>query len=197
MGSVAKAGPKGQITLPETMRSFFAEGEEVEVFQHQHHVALWKRWEKVLEARGGKQKVTRKNAYLEAAKRISRVVEKLATASPEVALYLGGYVVECRLKWSVCVQWGKDYLDEAEYLIGQYAGCEYSLTGGSGHDLKLLLELAGDQALLNEKAFHEAWDLCLQWTTNWRYWLPRNTVKVADTYLTAFRTVYEKLGEAR
>jgi hypothetical protein len=141
-------------------------------------------------------KVTRANTYLEASRRFSRAASGLLPSSPQVALYLGGYIVECRLKWAVCGQWGLQHLHEAERRLSQLAGRDYNLTGAQGHDLDLLLRCAGDQGLLTEQGFYDAWQRCLEWSVDWRYWVPASTIREAGAYLGAFELVAQRLEEA-
>jgi hypothetical protein len=141
-------------------------------------------------------KVTRANVYLEASRRFSRAVSELLLNSPQVALYLGGYIVECRLKWAICELWGLQYLEEAENCVSQATGRDYRLTGGNGHDLGILLICAGGQGLLNEREFYNAWQRCSEWSVSWRYWIPAATTRDARTYAAAFELVAQRLEEA-
>jgi hypothetical protein len=54
------------------------------------------------------------------------------------AIYLGGYVVECMLKWAICQRQRIIYL---ENLPDQKL--PERLTGARGHDLNFLLEVSG------------------------------------------------------
>ncbi len=189
MANVTRAGRDGLIQLPPEAADFFAEGEEIEVMQYTRHLGLWKRWQG--------RKVTRGTVYSTAAEKYAAIVDRLMGTDPEVALYLAGYIVECRLKWAVCEQWGVTYLDEAEHMIARQEGREYGLTGGGGHDLELLLRLAGNQALHSDEGFHDAWGLCMRWSTDWRYRVPQSILKGAEEHIKAFRSVDTWLKEAR
>lgn len=198
MGTNTRAGRGGLIQLPGPMAGFFMEGEEIEALHYSHHIGLWKRWQRKRDHGDPSSKTTRATVYWNAADRYTAVVATLKQAGlPEVALYLAGYIVECRLKWAVCQQWDVRHLDEAEYMIAQREGREHGLTGGSGHDLELLLRLAGDQGLLNDRDFADSWRLCTHWSPNWRYWMPLNTVSQSAAYFVAFQLVDARLKEAR
>lgn len=69
--------------------------------------------------------------------------EYLEEAHPAGAIYLGGYVVECMLKWAICQRHGKIYLEELpDQKLSE------RLTGARGHDLDFLLEVSGLRPLL-------------------------------------------------
>ena len=200
MGTKVKAGVGGAIQLPDPAAGFFADGEDIEVRVYAHHIGLWKPFRPTSIANTPSSKATHKNAFKEAAQRFDSVLDALNVKSePEckVALYLGGYIVECRLKWAICEEWGVTQLSDAEYRFAQQDGHEYSLTGGRGHDLELLLRCANHQGLLGDRALHRAWGLCLQWSTAWRYSTPRDVLGRSVEYLTAYRAIDGWLKGAR
>ena len=189
-------GPGGTVTLPEPQAGFFQEGEQIEVAQYRHHVALLKGWDRISEGRGaGLPLRARRSMYDAAHKRMEAAVPALEHTQPEMALYLAGYLVELRLKVLVCDQWGVQYLDEAQYRIARVEGTEYDLTGGHGHSLELLLQLAGCQAMLNDHKFSDAWRCVGEWNTTWRYHVPEGVRKASAHYVNSFRAVAEMLSE--
>ncbi|MGH7456410.1 MAG: hypothetical protein ACRENG_33985 [bacterium] len=85
----------------------------------------------------------RASVYRQAA--IARLAEAeyLKEAHPAGAIYLGGYVVECMLKWAICQRKGIIYFDD---LPDQQLA--ERLTSARGHDLDFLLKISGLHPLL-------------------------------------------------
>jgi hypothetical protein len=82
------------------------------------------------------RQVIRVNVYRQAA--IARLAEAeyLKNAHPAGAIYLGGYVVECMLKWAICRRNGVMYLEDLpdQKVVDR-------LISGRGHNLDFLLDV--------------------------------------------------------
>lgn len=87
----------------------------------------------------------RATVYRQAA--IARLAEAeyLKDAYPSGAIYLGGYVVECMLKWAICQRKGTIYLEDLpDQKLSE------RLTSARGHDLEFLLDSSGLRPFLEE-----------------------------------------------
>lgn len=118
-----------------------------------------------------KAKVVRKGVFLAAYRRLRRDLAGLPERCPDTAVYLAGYLLECRLKVRVCEQRQVDRLDEANAQINNEETAagrrSVDLLGRDGHNLELLWRLAG---LASRSG---AWSAQLKeacrWDVAWRY----------------------------
>jgi len=85
----------------------------------------------------------RASVYRQAA--IARLAEAeyLKKEHPAGAIYLGGYVIECMLKWAICQRHGKIYLED----LPDQKSAE-RVIGARGHDFDFLLDVSGLRPLL-------------------------------------------------
>jgi hypothetical protein len=112
--------------------------------------------------------------------------EYLEEAHPAGAIYLGGYVVECMLKWAICQRHGKIYLKDL-----QDQKLSERLTSARGHDLDFLLGVSGLRPLLQtNKKLYDAFIQIEKWNVKLRY-----NPKIGD-FRAAFRFL-TGVGELR
>jgi hypothetical protein len=124
----------------------------------------------------------RASVYRQAA--IARLAEAeyLEEAHPAGAIYLGGYVVECMLKWAICQRHGIIYLEDLpDQKLSE------RLTGARGHDLGFLLDVSGLRpSLERNRKLYEAFIQMSKWSVKLRY----------DPKLGDFRAAVRFLGGA-
>ncbi len=121
----------------------------------------------------------RASVYRQAA--IARLAEAeyLKEAHPAGAIYLGGYVVECMLKWAICQRHGVIYLDDlSDQKLSE------RLTGARGHDLEFLLDASGLRPLLeSDDKLYPAFSQVLIWNVALRYNPKAGDVETASQFL--------------
>jgi hypothetical protein len=125
----------------------------------------------------------RANVYRQAA--IARLAEAeyLKAAHPAGAIYLGGYVVECMLKWAICQRHRVIYL---ENLPDQKSA--ERLTGTRGHDLEFLLDVSGLRPLLkSNKLLYNAFIQMSIWSVALRYNPKAGDIRSAVRFLAGVR----------
>jgi len=131
----------------------------------------------------------RASVYRQAA--IARLAEAefLKKAHPAGAIYLGGYVVECMLKWAICKRNGIIYLDD---LPDQKLADR--LTSARGHDLDFLLDVSGlKQLLKSNNRLYEAFAQVSAWNVTLRYDPQAGNFRSAAEFLTAARLLRDWL----
>jgi hypothetical protein len=107
----------------------------------------------------------RANVYRQAAILRLAEAEYLKEAHPSGAIYLGGYVAECMLKWAICRRNGIIYLED---LPDQKLANR--LTSARGHDLDLLLDSSGLRPLLeSDHELEEMFNQIAVWSVTLRY----------------------------
>jgi hypothetical protein len=107
----------------------------------------------------------RASVYRQAA--IARLAEAeyLKEAHPAGAIYLGGYVVECMLKWAICQRRGVIYLEDLPD-----PKTADRVTGTRGHDLDFLLDTSGLRPLLeSDHELEEMFNQIAVWSVTLRY----------------------------
>jgi len=107
----------------------------------------------------------RANVYRQAALARLAEAEYLKKAHPAGAIYLGGYVVECMLKWAICKRKGIIYLDDLpdQKLTDR-------LTSARGHNLDFLLDTSGLRPLLeSDHELEEMFNQMAVWSVTLRY----------------------------
>jgi hypothetical protein len=88
------------------------------------------------------------------------------------AMYLLGYVIECKLKTRLMEKFKAGTLKELETKLTTRYKKEIQLTTNKGHSIALLMQLFPEQPLqkINEDAeLRVAYNVCAQWQTIWRY----------------------------
>ncbi len=111
--------------------------------------------------------------------------EYLKEAHPAGAIYLGGYVVECMLKWAICQRKGIIYFDD---LPDQQLADR--LTSARGHDLNFLLDASGLRLFLeSNKPLHKAFTRVSGWSVALRYKPTAGDIRTAVRFLADVRTL--------
>ncbi|MCI0694905.1 hypothetical protein L0337_23215 [candidate division KSB1 bacterium] len=111
------------------------------------------------------KQAVRASVYRQAALARLAEAEYLKQAHPSGAIYLGGYVVECMLKWAICQRKGTIYLED---LPDQHLA--ERLTGARGHDLDFLLRVSGLRPLLeSDDKLYIAFNQVSIWSVHLRY----------------------------
>jgi len=121
----------------------------------------------------------RASVYRQAA--IARLAEAeyLKRAYPSGAIYLGGYVVECMLKWAICQRHGVIYF---ENLSNPKLAAQ--LMSARGHDLGFLLDASGLRPLRkSNKLLYNAFTEVSGWSVALRYNPSTGDVRVAARFM--------------
>jgi len=125
----------------------------------------------------------RASVYRQAALARLAEAEYLEEAHPAGAIYLGGYVVECMLKWAICQRQGTIYLEDLPD-----SKLPERLTGARGHDLDFLLEVSGLRPLLElDKELGKDFNKILFWNVALRYKPDKGDVRAAIQFLAKVR----------
>lgn len=177
-----------RVDLPDELAEFFEGASQVEVTDYPTHLSLWKKGRGGL---SGSSKVVGRGQFLAAAREYRKQVETMRDSPARFGLYLAGYVIECRLKASICERYAVNTTDDAEERIARDLGRRYRLTGADGHNLELLWRLAGCQAEVGPGMLQQQWLLVANWDVSWRYEPPRNVQLIG--FLGAVEVVYNHL----
>lgn len=189
----AKIETGGVIRLPEPLHSYFGADDTCEVAQYRDHLALWRRWERKPRLGEGTTKVVHREAFARAAERHAAASRALLEDWPEVAMYLAGFAVECKLKELVCLGQSTVALDDAARSLSRRSGEDLDLTGSRGHDLALLWHLAGLQADLADAELQREYAVVNRWQVAWRYGVAEPERRSAATFLNAVDRVLQHL----
>jgi hypothetical protein len=131
----------------------------------------------------------RASVYRQAA--IARLAEAeyLKEAHPAGAIYLGGYVVECMLKWAICQRQGVIYPEDLpDQKLSE------RLTGTRGHDLKFLFDVSGLRPLLvADNQLKKAYEQTLFWNVALRYNPKAGNAQDAIQFLASVRKLRDWL----
>jgi hypothetical protein len=121
----------------------------------------------------------RASVYRQAALARLAEAEYLEEAYPAGAIYLGGYVVECMLKWAICQRHGVIYLEDLpDQKLSE------RLTGARGHDLDYLLDASGLRPLLQlDKKLYKDFNKISFWNVALRYKPKKGDVRAAIQFL--------------
>ena len=134
----------------------------------------------------------RATVYRQAA--IARLAEAgyFKEAHPAGAIYLGGYVVECMLKWAICQRHGLIYLEDLpDSKLAE------RLTGARGHDLNFLLEACGLLPFLKlDKQLYLAFNEVSKWNVNLRYYPKVGNTRSAYLFLNSVHELRNWLESA-
>ena len=84
------------------------------------------------------------------------------------AMYLLGYVVECKLKARLMENHGAWTLDDLEDILSQRFGVPVHLTGKDGHNIARLVEFTEARRRM-ERNILVAYNQCAKWRVDWRY----------------------------
>lgn len=117
-----------------------------------------------------------------------RLVEFLRpTDFSQEALYLSGYVIECRLKDLICQARGAADLGTAFDQINASRGTRFRVLQ-EGHNLENLWRLAAVHVHAEEEILRSTRTI-FQWTPNWRYSLNAEVKASARDYWAAYDTL--------
>jgi hypothetical protein len=141
---------------------------------------------------GHYEKVTRRNVFAQAA--IQRLQDSrvlLAGDRYVGAMYLGGYVIECSLKYLICSRYNLEHLEDWEQQVARRTGRVPGLTGIKGHLLEALLEQAGlTEALRRDSRAYQHFKTVNQWYVGLRYYSGRGNADSANYFLEAVESLY-------
>jgi|GEM_PF-1051987 len=110
---------------------------------------------------------------------------------PSGAIYLGGYLIECYLKWAVCKRSGVQYLADLPdaSLVG-------TLTSGTGHNLeKVAILTAYDAHLRGSNLLKRAFQIASSWSPNARYVVSCGDRERSTRFLAAIRRLRDDIRE--
>ena len=131
------------------------------------------------------KRTSKGNTYLAVAEyRLRDCNALLKTARWDAAVYLAGYVIECRLKYAITQFQG------AAHLPQQYA------SGGKGHEWDFLLQASGlklDLASQTGTAYSALKD---EWEPSLRYAVNKFDRSKAEKFCTLVRAVYDWLKDS-
>jgi len=131
----------------------------------------------------------RASVYRQAALARLAEAEYLEEAHPAGAIYLGGYVVECMLKWAICQRHGIIYLEDLPD-----PKLPERLTGARGHDLKFLFDASGLRPLLEpDSRLKKAYEQTLFWNVALRYNPKAGNARDAIQFLASVRKLRDWL----
>jgi hypothetical protein len=131
----------------------------------------------------------RASVYRQAAIARFAEAEYLKEAHPAGAIYLGGYVVECMLKWAICQRHAVIYPED---LPDQKLSEQ--LTGARGHDLKFLFDASGLRSLLEpDNQLKKAYEQTLFWNVALRYDPKAGKARDAIQFLASVRKLRDWL----
>lgn len=136
---------------------------------------------------GHREKVTRYNVFAQAAIQRHREAHILLEGGGYTgAIYLGGYVIECYLKYLICERYNVIHLDDWESEIEQRTGIRPQATSAHGHFLELLLDYAGLEDPLRRNAkVYAAFQIVNQWHVGLRYYPSTTSRRNAERFLEA------------
>ncbi|MCX7044003.1 MAG: hypothetical protein NTX50_00765 [Candidatus Sumerlaeota bacterium] len=110
-------------------------------------------------------KDTKASVYKEAGDARYAEAKALENQYPSGAIYLAGYLVECYLKWALCLRNGVQRIKEL-----QDKSLADLITSAKGHDLELLCEIAKyDKHYENNAEIKIAFMKAAEWNPNIRY----------------------------
>jgi hypothetical protein len=144
---------------------------------------------------GHHEKVTRRNVFAQAA--IQRLQDSrvlLAGGRYVGAMYLGGYVIECHLKFLICNRYNVEHLEDWERQVARKMGRKPGVTGAKGHLLEALFEHAGlMKALRNDSQVYQPFKTVNQWHVGLQYYAGQGSVETANQFFTAAEALYARL----
>lgn len=127
-------------------------------------------------------KVTRASVYRSAGEARYKEGEELKLSHPTGAIYLGGYLIECYLKWALCKRSGVQYLQD---LVD--ATLVARLTSGKGHNLEQLCEESGYSKHMQSIDVLKAFRVAAQWSPSIRYTVSCGGTPEAVKFFAALR----------
>jgi hypothetical protein len=143
-----------------------------------------------------REKVTRRNVFAQAAIQRLRDSRMLLKARRYIgAMYLGGYVIECFLKFLICNRYDVEHLEDWEWQVAKRTGRKPDATGAKGHLLEALLEHAGLLEIIrgNAQAYQLFRTVNSQWYVGLRYYAGQGSVEDASRFLKAAEALYDWL----
>lgn len=138
-----------------------------------------------------REKVTRYNVFAQAAIQRHREAHILLEDGGYIgAIYLGGYVIECYLKYLICERYNVIHLDDWESEVEQKTGIRPQATSARGHFLEVLLDYAGLEGSLRRNAkVYAAFQIVNQWHVGLRYYPSTTSRRNAERFLEAVELI--------
>lgn len=134
-------------------------------------------------------KRTKASVYWEAGEERYAEAEFLKEQHPSGAIYLGGYLVECHLKWALCKRHNATYLHDLadDDLVRE-------LTSGKGHDLEYLSRIVGYSNHIDMNGnVDRAFQIAAPWSPYIRYVKACGGRKEAVQFLAAVRVLRDDI----